>query len=269
MKKNLLLLLSLVNHSSIFTSAPPASAVEMELSKAELALINTHREQARVTWQEESSQLRMKVEGQPPFRGISSISAAIPQQVFFSTTPSAPPRHIRQRSNSNPSLLVQSSEVIEPVPEYSLIPTGANTDQLLELANKELEAAVLISASLAQTLKKELLQAAQRHQSITVGTLSPSLPKRGNIKTAWDFVRRKTETDRRGTALKLQTRQASKTEQESREAITPLVARVLTVKERMLDLEAKVIVAAQASAEKHKEIKTRSESFRERKGSKC
>lgn len=263
MKKKSLLLLLLLNCSQIFTAEP--SAPPANLSKEELAFILARREEneqvrlrTQAAWQEAS--------GLPPHRGVSAISGAIPRQVFIPSAPTEqetiqqrPYGHSRQRSLSNPAILTHEDEDVAP--GYSLIPTEANTDQLLALANRELEIAIQINNELTTTLKHELSQAAQRHQSITVGALSPNLPKRGWGKKVFDLVTRKSETDRHDDALKQQTRRASKTEQESREAIIPLVARVLTVKERMLALQVKVIETAQASEQQHRKIKDRSQPF--------
>ena len=272
-KKELLLIL--LGNTVLLTamedaSAPPADAVT--LSKRD--------EPAFKAWQEEQEQTRLREQvarqdaaGLPPYRGISAISAAVPRQAWqvqhSPSEPTPPPRrrrgHRRERSHSDPSLLVSEAAAEEThgarPPGYSLIPTGANTDQLLALANRELEATVAMLKELTDTLGSELHEAALRHQGITAGTLSPSLPKRSTFKKGWDFVRGRTKADLRAQALKIQTREAAKTEQASREAITPLVARVLRVKDKAQDLQQEIIDTARKSEEKHRKIRERTQSF--------
>lgn len=180
------------------------------------------------------------------------ISRSVPDQVPYALEKKQESTrgHRRQRSLSDPSLF-ESSTRESGLPDYTLISTHKSTDHLLFLANTELEESIQINRSLTELLQKELQEAATRHQQITLGAVSSSLPERGLLKKGLDLLRRRSKSDRRSDILKKQTQASARTEQSSREAIIPLVAQVLIIKDAMLKLQTKVLEAGEKSKEQH------------------
>lgn len=183
----------------------------------------------------------------PPHR-----TSGMTQSFLTDTTPLAlaPKGHSRQRSASDGELArvmkatAQEQEPLEELPpEYALINTET-VDNILKYGDTELTKALKAFTELTHTLRKNLTEATELYKEQTQTTLAPHAPSKGSkLKTVLRVIRGRSKEYDAEAELRKQIHTNTKTTEEAKKALVPLLVGIGVTAREVAKLGTKVEAA--------------------------